>query len=431
MRLIPKPLINTYRLAAFLKLVGLAVGMVSAEILVNDWLLPRWKGALIYSTLLLLWLMPWPRLAPATQQLKWRHRQLKSALFIGLLVPPLELIATVYVPPKPALLTLVGWTEQTANNVHALGMLFLMVPVVLASWQYGHKGMWFSMGVAGLVYAAAPFFMPPNAFIWQFYIVRGFVFLGVTFILAFITAFLAIDQQRKQEALAQANRELANQALLKEALAAGRERTRLARELHDTLAHSLSGTAVQLQAVATLINIDRDEAQQALKTAQQQIKQGLTESRRAIAALRATPLETLGLVEALRQMVSSMGERNGWQTTIQIENDLPVLGEVGSQTVYRVADEALRNIERHAAASNVSLSLIDLGAKLKLVVVDDGVGFTPKFLTSSATNFAKESSAETRFGLIGMAERATLADGALTIHSQPNAGTQIILEIPF
>ncbi|MCK5921528.1 MAG: hypothetical protein KAG66_11350, partial [Methylococcales bacterium] len=68
---------------------------------------------------------------------------------------------------------------------------------------------------------------------------------------------------------------------------------------------------------------------------------------------------------------------------------------------------------------------------VKLVVVDDGVGFTPKFLTSSATNFAKESSAETRFGLIGMAERATLADGALTIHSQPNAGTQIILEIPF
>jgi signal transduction histidine kinase len=261
--------------------------------------------------------------------------------------------------------------------------------------------------------------------------VRGFVLLGTTLIIAFIVCTLATAQRREQTAVAAANAQLttanyklAQQAAIVERLAISQERNRLARELHDTLAHSLSGTAVQLQAVSTLLKHDPRAAAIELNEAQEQIRRGLDESRRAIAALRASPLEAWGLAEAVRQYVYNLTERSGLTIHCRIDAQLPDLPPLIEQTIFRIAEEALLNAEKHAQASTVCLRLGTQSAangdqqELVLAVEDNGVGFDMARVVGNG-----------RYGLVGMAERATLVGAALHIESEPGQGTCIRLSV--
>jgi signal transduction histidine kinase len=292
--------------------------------------------------------------------------------------------------------------------------------------------MWASLILAGFCYLLIPFLLPADAFTWGIYAVRGFVLLGTTLIVAFIVSTLATAQRREQTAvfaantqLAAANRKLAQQTAVMEQLAISQERDRLARELHDTLAHTLSGTAVQLQAVGTLLKVNPDAAAVELAEAQQQIKFGLEESRRAIAALRATPLEELGLAEALRQRCHNLSERSGIPIHCDIA-ELPILPPLTEQTIYRVADEALLNAEKYAQASEISVRCSVFSNQVVLIVEDDGVGFAVERVMGNG-HFDKLSAG--RFGLIGMKERAELIGANLAIESEPANGTRIQLSI--
>jgi signal transduction histidine kinase len=353
------------------------------------------------------------------------HTQLIIALIFALIAPQLDLWQSSHVPFEPLLanpryVTALNWTQEQINSVYALGGLFMMVPVVLASWQYGRFGMWVSLSVSGLLYMLTPLVLPPDAFTWGIYAIRGFVLLGVTLILAYTVATLATAQRREQAALATANRKLAEQAVIGEQLATSRERNRLARELHDTLAHSLSGTAVQLQAVSTLLKLDPQAAATELVEAQQQIRRGLEESRRAIAALRASPLEELGLAAALQQRAERLAGRMGLPLQSNILSPLPPLPPLVEQSVYRIADEALLNIERHAQASQIGVSLGLENGRLHLTISDDGQGFDVNQI---------EAGNNGRFGLLGMKERAALIDADLEIESQAGQGTTVKLTV--
>jgi signal transduction histidine kinase len=249
--------------------------------------------------------------------------------------------------------------------------------------------------------------------------------LGVCFILGLAIETLSTAQKQEQAALeiannqlAQANQKLAEQAAVMEELATSRERNRLARELHDTLAHSLSATAVQLQAVQTLLKVDPEAAADELKQAQQQIKEGLKESRRAITALRASPLEELGLMAALQQRAQNLGERSGLTIHCQFDEVLPPLPPHTEQTLYRVADEAMMNVEKHAQASDLFLSLQQVDGALILQIQDNGVGFEVDGVAENG-----------RYGLLGLQERADLIGAALTIHSVSDEGTLIQLRV--
>jgi signal transduction histidine kinase len=390
--------------------------MLSSLILVRDSGLARWWMALITTAVLLLILSPWPRRWPNRPQLA--HVQLIGALAFAILAPQLDLIQSSWGQLNPIYLEQLGWYPEQVHDIHALGALFAIVPVVLASWQYGRPGMIFSLALTGLVYILLPFLIPPDTFTWILYGVRGFVILGVTLILAFTVETLATAQKREQAALAQANQKLAEQAAVIEELAISQERNRLARELHDTLAHSLSATAVQLQAVQTLLKIQPEEAAHELRLAQQQIKDGLQESRRAINALRASPLEELGLAEALRQRAVYLSERAGLTIHCQVDESLPVLPVLTEQTIYRTADEALMNVEKHAQASEASLSLQWQNDAMVLLVRDNGVGFATDSIGRNG-----------RFGLVGMKERAELIGAQLSIDTGLGQGTTVQLKV--
>lgn len=424
----PPLLLNTFRVAAGLKLVGVVVALVTGYMLVNVMMVEKWLASVLLGLGLVLLLLPWPRLFP-DRETRLLHVQLITAVVLAISSPFLEVIQSAWVPFTPLMslplfIERLNWSMEQINNIHALGLLFVMVPVILGSWQYSFRGMWACLTLAGLWYLITPFLLPDDAFTWGLYAVRGFVLLGTTLIIAFIVSTLATAQRREQTAvakanaqLAAANRKLAQQTAVMEQLAISQERDRLARELHDTLAHTLSGTAVQLQAVGTLLKVNPEAAATELVEAQQQIKTGLDESRRAIAALRATPLEELGLAEALRQRSQQLSERSGIPVECEIA-DLPILPPLTEQTIYRVADEALLNAEKYAQATVIGVRCSVFGNQVALEIKDDGVGFEVAQVLGNG-----------RFGLIGMTERADLINGNLQIESDPGKGTCVRLSV--
>jgi len=294
---------------------------------------------------------------------------------------------------------------------------WMATPVILAAWQYGRKGWLWATGilVASSVILSAFFFHR------DFYTFMGFALgsisrLGAITILGWVVVRLVDAFRSEHDALIRANQQLAQRAATIEQLAESRERNRLARALHDTLAHSLSGVSVQLQALDTLMQHDQPEAAKTqLKDTQATVRSGIKESRRAIEALRASPLEDLGLSEALRQLCHKQAEYSGIDFDCAID-DVPALDPLTEQAIYRVAEAALTNVVQHAAASKVWVQLAAEPA-LRLEIRDNGIGFDPGAVPTD------------RYGLTGMAERAELVGATLTVESMPGRGTVVRMEI--
>jgi two-component system, NarL family, sensor kinase len=229
-------------------------------------------------------------------------------------------------------------------------------------------------------------------------------------------------------------------------LGAVRERNRLAREIHDTLAQGLSAIALQLETADALLDStllqralaagaehsthDRDEdpaavpaldgARRAVQQALAQVRANLDEARRSVLDLRAAPLEGRSLAAALAGLSADATAQAVGKTVIELSTiggsrPLPVSVEVG---LYRVAQEAVGNSLRHAGARRVQITLTTTPAWVRLVVEDDGRGFDP------------DQSPAGRFGLAGINERIGLLGGVLHLRSAPGAGTQIEATVP-
>ncbi len=191
------------------------------------------------------------------------------------------------------------------------------------------------------------------------------------------------------------------------------ERNRLAREIHDTIAQDLSAIAFQLEAAEALLaqQTDPERVRRSVATALDLTRKGLEEARRSVLDLRAAPLEGRTLQTALAALAEEAGVTFVPSPAIA---PLPPAVEVG---LYRIAQEALQNALRHAAASRIFLRLETSSDRVRLVVQDDGKGFP-------------EEAAAGRFGLIGMRERARLLGGSFQLESSPGAGTRITTEVP-
>ena len=192
------------------------------------------------------------------------------------------------------------------------------------------------------------------------------------------------------------------------------ERNRLARELHDTLAQSLTGIALQLESAEITLAQNPNKSQLFLNRALTQTRNALSETRRSVHDLRATALEDRTLCEALRQLGQSL--------PIQVHNNFvdehQPLSPGVAMGLYRIAGEALSNVVQHAQTDAATLQLVQQPKQVTLIVQDAGVGFN-----SGAT-------AKQRYGLIGMAERAKLLGGQFTLDSKPGTGTTIEVFIP-
>jgi signal transduction histidine kinase len=238
------------------------------------------------------------------------------------------------------------------------------------------------------------------------------VFLAVGFSISFLINRL----RRQQESLESANKQLTHYASTLEHLATIQERNRLAREMHDTLAHTLSGLSVQMETIKAYWEVDPAAARSLLDKSLTSAHSGLEETRRALKALRASPLDDLGLSGAVSALAKDMAARANLTLDLSVADKLPPLSPDIEQSIYRVAQEAITNVVNHARAKNILVKLELNDGKIKLTVQDDGIGFNPE-----------KNGKPGHFGLTGIKERAKLIGGELNILSQPGNGTTIQL----
>jgi len=291
----------------------------------------------------------------------------------------------------------------------------LLVPLVLIAWQYSFNVMlFFTIFTNGVELLMLTWVVDEISIkslpIIGMPVVQAFAFGTVGYIVGRL-----MDTQRSQKRkLIMANIQLGQQANTLEQLATSRERNRLARELHDTLAHTLSGTAVNLEAVKMMIDESQSEVLTMLDHSLRATRVGLDETRRALKDLRARPVEDLGLGLALKNLAGSMAERAGIEMDVRIPADQPNLPPDVEQSIYRIVQEALENTARHAGARHASLEMTASGGQIELVITDDGCGFD-----------GKNHNTGEKYGIRGMKERAVAVGGSLDVTSAPGMGTRV------
>ncbi len=198
------------------------------------------------------------------------------------------------------------------------------------------------------------------------------------------------------------------------------ERNRLAREIHDTLAQGLSAVALHLESADALLeaNAALERVQHAVQLALNMTRANLEEARRSVLDLRAAPLEGRTLAEALASLARETAEKGGLKVTFSEtggSRPLPVRIEAG---LYRIAQEALNNVMQHAAASKAHMRLVTTPAEVRMTVEDNGRGFDA------------ENVPDSRYGLLGLSERARLLGGAMRLETSPGEGTRVEVTVP-
>jgi signal transduction histidine kinase len=200
-------------------------------------------------------------------------------------------------------------------------------------------------------------------------------------------------------------------------VAALEERQKLARELHDSVSQALYGIVLGARTARTLLDRDPAQAAQPLDYILSLSEAGLAEMRALIFELRPESLQTEGLVAALGKLVNALGARHQLKVTLEAQAEPDVSLDV-KESLYRIAQEALNNIVKHARAQHVYVQLKVEDGELMLEISDDGAGF------DASQQFPGH------LGMHTMRERAENAGGTFTIESAPNAGTRIQVTIP-
>jgi signal transduction histidine kinase len=296
---------------------------------------------------------------------------------------------------------------------------FLLISFLLVAWQYRWPYMLLIiLGITGLNLGIIWSFPSPGLSPFQGALTATLIQTIVFLVVGFSISFLMSRIRKQQQSLETANIRLTHYASTLEQLTTTRERNRLARELHDTLAHTLSGLSVQLEALKAYWDVDQTLARSSLEKSLTVARSGLEETRRALKALRASPLDDLGLAQAVRIMVEDMAARNNLHLDLSVTEDLPALSPDVEQAIYRIAQEAVTNAVSHGKASNLTVRLEFSEGNGLLVVRDDGIGFNPDKIKNPG-----------QFGLTGMRERAQLIGGTLNITSSPGHGTNVQLTI--
>ncbi|MEL6854197.1 MAG: GAF domain-containing protein [Cyanobacteria bacterium J06607_13] len=220
------------------------------------------------------------------------------------------------------------------------------------------------------------------------------------------------------------------------------ERTRLAREIHDTLAQSFTGVSLQLEAVRGLTRkltetsgsdgspdgspdnrtsaASLEDAQTYIRRARDLARKGLSEARRSVHALRSEALETDTLTDALRKMLDQTTRDTGLETQFHLSGEVHLLPDDLQLNLLRIAQEAVTNVLRHAQATQLTLTLAFSPKQICLQVTDNGVGFRVLPFEDIGG-----------FGLLGIRERSARFGGQVNIFSQPAQGTTLEVTLPF
>ena len=242
--------------------------------------------------------------------------------------------------------------------------------------------------------------------------VRQVVSTGLACAFAFVLAALHLREQQARSELAVANAKLREFGAQAEELATMRERTRVARDIHDGLGHHLTVVGMQVQAARAVLATDPDRAEGLLGQAEDQTRQALTSVRESVAALRE-PRPTVPLSDQLRTLAAESATA-GLPTTVDVDGGERWLPDDVQVALHRAAQEGLTNVRKHASAQAAKVSLAYLEDSVSLEIVDDGRGLGPG----------------SGFGLVGIRERVESLGGSVTIESSPGAGVCVRVEVP-
>ncbi len=224
-----------------------------------------------------------------------------------------------------------------------------------------------------------------------------------------------MSEERARSLLDEINRKLTEYAEQAEELATVKERNRLAREIHDNIGHYLTAVNMQIEAALAVMESDQPRAITSLTKAQALTKEGLGEVRRSIAALRAAPTEDRPLHEAITLLVEE-GRAAGLDIQYHVEGQIRPCSAQVEMALYRIAQEGMTNIRKHARATRAALELrYEENQRVSLNMRDNGVGSTQT---------------EAGFGLVGIQERIKLLGGSLKIDTAEGQGFSLQVEVP-
>ena len=191
-----------------------------------------------------------------------------------------------------------------------------------------------------------------------------------------------------------------------------RERTRVARDIHDGLGHHLTVVGMQVQAARAVLATDHGRADGLLAQAEDQTRQALASVRESVATLRE-PRPAAPLSDQLRTLAAESATA-GLPATVEVDGRERWLPDDVQVALYRVAQESLTNVRKHASAQAAKVSLAYLEDSVSLEIVDDGRGLGPG----------------SGFGLVGIRERVESLGGSVTIESSPGAGVCVRVDVP-
>ena len=344
----------------------------------------------------------------------WAQTRLREAyypLMLAVISAAPILISALIVPRFPP------GPLANAEGMALRQLPVLFVALALVAWKYRFAHVvFFSLAATALelgLIAINPF-ESRNISVFLFIaIIRTISFIAFGY---FISALVSRLREQR-ESLREANANLTHYASTLEQLAVSRERNRLARELHDTVAHSLTALSVSLETAKAYFDVDLNETRSLVDTSLEITRKGVTEIRGALKALRSSDLADLGLRLAVKKAAESAASRFNLDLELSLQDPMPSLSPDVEQTIYRVTQEAIENLTKHSRAKKFGIQLFHNG-RTTLIVEDDGVGFDMK---------SREASGH--FGLVGMRERAELAGGILKVESNKGKGTRVMLTI--
>lgn len=233
------------------------------------------------------------------------------------------------------------------------------------------------------------------------------------------------ERQRLVDSLLQTQAEMEelSEELARSQRSAGQlaERTRLSREIHDTIAQGLSSIILLARAGG---RYEDARSRQLFDQIESAAAENLTEVRRIVGALAPAELEEDGLVAAISRLAANLGEETGIQTELIIDPELPAVSTTTDVALLRSVQSALANVRRHARADKVVISLGVADDTVRLDIVDDGVGFDPEALPLAGAG------SDGGYGLRAMRARLRELGGGLAVESEVGHGTVVAVHVP-
>jgi len=296
-------------------------------------------------------------------------------------------------------------------------LFFVLSPVAMMLFPQRTGMKWIGIFTLSTLVTLLIFLPVVDALMMTLPYAAGYWFFGV-----FARALAAAEDARQESQrllteLQTTHHQLQDYAAQVEELAVAEERNRLSREMHDTLGHRLTVAAVQLEGAQRLIPQDPTRAAGMVGTVREQVREALSELRATVATLREPLATDLTITAALQRLVLSFEEATRLSVHLDFPDDLPSLPNAHRLALYRAAQEALTNVQKHAQAQQVWVNLLTQENCIALTITDDGIGFPA-------------DTEEAAFGLRGMRERAAHLDGELQLEARDGGGALVKFILP-